>query len=278
MNQKKTTKGVNRDLINFKNILGKYTEFDQKTFDEIKNKNGINISTIFLNEKYVVNVLSGKQVDNVEDYIEQIFTEISNFNGSFNELLNKYEKHINSSASQINQKIKDSLENKTLKNENILEDIEAILNSNKIVYEQGQDKKEAEEEKLRLEKEAEEERLRQEEEKRLIAEENAKKAAERAKLEEQERKKRQEKFYTFLGYFILFAGALLCLWGLWELTVYIWLSYANIIVNTIAAVLAIISAIVFFGASKVLGVIFFVATAFIYTFLDGLVPETTVKS
>ena len=277
LNQKKTTKGVNRDLINFKNILAKYTEFDQKTFDEIKNKNGINISTIFLNEKYVVNVLSGKQVDNVEDYIEQIFTEISNFNGSFNELLNKYEKHINSSVSQINQKIKDSLENKTLKNENILEDIEAILNSNKIVYEQGQDKKEAEEERLRLEKEAEEERLRQEEEKRLIAEENAKKAAERAKLEEQERKKRQEKFYTFLGYFVLFAGALLCLWGLWELTVYIWLSYANIIVNTIAAVLAIISAIVFFGASKVLGVIFFVATAFIYTFLDGLVPETTFK-
>ena len=33
----------------------------------------------------------------------------------------------------------------------------------------------------------------------------------------------------------------------------------------------------FFGASKVLGVIFFVATAFIYTFLDGLVPETTFK-
>ncbi len=183
MNQKKTTKGVNRDLINFKNILGKYTEFDQKTFDEIKNKNGINISTIFLNKKYVVNVLSRKQVDNVEDYIEQIFTEINNFNGSFNELLNKYKKHINSSAAQINQKIKDILENKTLKNENILEDIEAILNTNKIVYEQGQDKKEAEEERLRLEKEAEEERLRQEEEKkRLIAEENAKKSCRTKKI------------------------------------------------------------------------------------------------
>ena len=169
LNQKKTTKGVNRDLINFKNILGKYTEFDQKTFDEIKNINGIDISTLLLNEKYVVNILSGKQIDNVEDYIEQIFTEISNFNGSFNELLNKYEKHINSSASQINQKIKDSLENKTIKNENILEDIETILNTNKTAYEQDQDKK-AEAERLRLEKQAEEERLKQEEEKRLIAE------------------------------------------------------------------------------------------------------------
>ena len=86
LNQKKTTKGVNRDLINFKNILGKYTEFDQKTFDEIKNKNGIDISALLLNEKYVVNIFSGKQIDNVENYIEQIFTEISNFNGSFNEL------------------------------------------------------------------------------------------------------------------------------------------------------------------------------------------------
>ena len=57
MNQKKTTKGVNRDLINFKNILGKYTEFDQKMFDENKNKNGIDISTLLLNEKYVANIL-----------------------------------------------------------------------------------------------------------------------------------------------------------------------------------------------------------------------------
>ena len=277
LNQKKTTKGVNRDLINFKNILDKYTEFDQKTFDEIKNKNGINISTILLNKKYVINILSRKQVDNVEDYIEQIFTEINNFNGSFNDLLNKYKKHINSSAGQINQKIKDILENKTLKNENILEDIEAILNINKIAYEQGQDKKEAEEERLRLEKEAEEERLRQEEEKRLIAQENAKRAAEQKNLEAQERKENLEKLKYFLGIVAIIAVAGLCLWGLWELSVYIWLSYSNIIVNTIGAVLAIISAIVFFGASKVLGVIFFVATAFIYTFLDGLVPETTFK-
>ena len=277
LNQKKTTKGVNRDLINFKNILGKYTEFDQKTFDEIKNKNGIDISELFLNEKYVVNICSGKQIDNVENYIEQIFTEISNFNGSFNELLNKYEKHINSSASQINQKIKDSLENKTLKNENLLEDIETILNTNKTAYEQDQDKKEAEAESLRLEKEAEEERLKQEEEKRLIDEENAKKSAERAKLEEQERKKRQEKFYTFLGYFILFAGALLCLWGLWELSIFIWMNYADFIVGAVTTILVIFSGIIYIAGSKVGAVVLLIATVFIYGFLDDLVPKTTIK-
>ena len=277
LNQKKTTKGVNRDLINFKNILGKYTEFDQKMFDEIKNKNGIDISTLLLNEKYVANILFGKQIDIVEDYIEQIFTEISNFNGSFNELLKKYEKYINSSATQINQKIKESLENKTLKNENILEDIETILNAHKTAYEQDQDKKEAEEERLRLEKEAEEERLKHEEEKRLIAEENAKKAAEQAKLDAQEKKKRQEKFYTFLGYFILFAGALLCVWGFWELCVYIWMNYGDIVVGIVTGILAIFSGVVFFAGSKILGAIFLIGTVFIYNFLGDLVPKTVLK-
>ena len=277
LNQKKTTKGVNRDLINFKNILGKYTEFDQKMFDEIKNKNRIDISLLLLNKKYVVNILSGKQIDNVEDYVEHIFTEISNFNGSFNELLKKYEKYINSSATQINQKIKESLKNKTLKNENILEDIETILNAHKTAYEQDQDKKEAEEERLRLEKEAEEERLKHEEEKRLIAEENAKKTAERAKLEEQERKKRQEKFYTFLGYFILFAGALLCLWGLWELSVFIWMNYADFIVGAVTTILVIFSGIIYIAGSKVGAVVLLIATVFIYGYLDDLAPKTTIK-
>ena len=145
LNQKKTTKGINRDLINFKNILAKYIEFDQKAFDKIKNKSGIDISTLLLNEKHVVNILSEKEIDNVESYIEQIFTEINNFNRLFNELLKRYEKYINSSANQINQKIREVLENKTFKNDNILKDIETILNANKIAYEQDQDKKEAEE-------------------------------------------------------------------------------------------------------------------------------------
>lgn len=276
LNQKKTTKGVNRDLINFKNILGKNTEFDQNTFDEIKNKNGIDISLLLLNKKYVANILSGKQIDNVEDYIEQIFTEISNFNGSFNELLKKYEKYFNSSATQINQKIKESLKNLTLKNENILEDIETILNANKTAYEQDQDKKEAKEERLRLEKEAEEERLKHEEEKRLIAQENAKKAAERAKLEEKERKKRQEKFYTFLGYFILIAGALLCLWGLWELSVFIWMNYADFIVGAVTTILVIFSGIIYIAGSKVGAVVLLIATVFVFNFLDDLVPKTAL--
>ena len=278
LNEKKTIKGINNDLINFKNILDRYTEFDQKTFDEMKNKNGVDISVLLSNKKYIANILSAKQTDNVENYIKLIFTEINSFNEAFTDLFEKYQKHINSSAGQINKKIKENLENKTLKNEIILKDIETILNANKKAYEESLDKKEAEEETLRLEKEAEQERLRQEEKTRLVAIEKAKKTAELAQLEAQERKERQEKFYNFLGYLIVIVGSLLCLWGLWELSVYIWLSYAGIVVNTIGAVLAIISAIVFFGASKLLGVIFFVVTAFIYIFLDDLVPITDIKT
>ena len=278
LNEKKTIKGINNDLINFKNILDRYTEFDQKTFDEMKNKNGVDISVLLSNKKYIANILSAKQTDNVENYIKLIFTEINSFNEAFTDLFEKYQKHINSSAGQINKKINENLENKTLKNEIILKDIETILNANKKAYEESLDKKEAEEETLRLEKEAEQERLRQEEKTRLVAIEKAKKTAELAQLEAQERKERQEKFYTFLGYLIVIVGSLLCLWGLWELSVYIWLSYAGIVVNTIGAALAIISAIVFFGASKLLGVIFFVVTAFIYIFLDDLVPITDIKT
>jgi len=278
LNEKKTIKGINNDLINFKNILDRYTEFDQKTFDEMKNKNGVDISVLLSNKKYIANILSAKQTDNVENYIKLIFTEINSFNEAFTDLFEKYQKHINSSAGQINKKIKENLENKTLKNEIILKDIETILKANKKAYEESLDKKEAEEETLRLEKEAEQERLRQEEKTRLVAIEKAKKTGELAQLEAQERKERQEKFYTFLGYLIVIVCALLCLWGLWELSVYIWLSYAGIVVNTIGAVLAIISAIVFFGASKLLGVIFFVVTAFIYIFLDDLVPITDIKT
>ena len=256
MNEKKTIKGINNDLINFKNNLDRYTEFNQKKFDEIKNKYGVDISALLLNKKYIANILSTKQVNNVESYTEQLFREINNFNEGFNDLLTQYEKYIKSSAGQINKKIRENLENKTLKNENILKDIEFILNVNQTAYENTQDKKEAEEERLRLEKEAEEERLRlekeaeqerlrQEEKTRLVAIEKAKKTAEQAQLEAQERKERQEKFYTFLGYLIVIVVSLLCLWGLWELSVYIWLSYAGIVVNTIGAVLAIISAIVF---------------------------------
>ena len=278
LNEKKTIKGINSDLINFKNILDKYTEFNQKKFDETKNKNGVDISVLFLNKKYIANILSTKQIDNVESYTERLFREINNFNEAFNDLLTQYEKYIKSSADQINKKIRENLENKTLKNENILKDIEFILNANQTAYEKNQDKKEAEEERLRLEKEVEQERLRQEEKTRLVAIEKAKKTAEQAELEAQERKERQEKFYTFLGYLIVIVGSLLCLWGLWELSVYIWLSFAGIVVNTIGAVLAIISAIVFFGASKLLGVFFFVVTAFIYIFLDDLVPNTDIKT
>ena len=47
---------MNSDLINFKNILDKYTEFNQKKFDERKNKNGIDISAILLNKEYITNI------------------------------------------------------------------------------------------------------------------------------------------------------------------------------------------------------------------------------
>ena len=186
LNEKKTIKGINSDLINFKNILDRYTEFNQKKFDEIKNKNGVDISALLLNKKYIANILSTKQVNNVESYTEQLFREINNFNEGFNDLLTQYEKYIKSSAGQINKKIRENLENKTLKNENILKDIEFILNVNQTAYENTQDKKEAEEERLRLEKEAEEERLTQEEKTRLVAIEKAKKNVE---LEDDEIKK-----------------------------------------------------------------------------------------
>jgi len=276
LNEKKTIKGVNSDLINFKNILDKYTEFNQKKFDERKNKNGVDISALLLNKEYITNILSTKQIDNVESYTEHLFREINNFNESFNDLLTQYEKHINSSAGQINNKIREHLENKNLKNKNILKDIEFILNANQTAYEKNQDKKEAEEERLKLEKEAEEERLRQEEQKRLIAQNNAAKAAEQAKIDAKEKKEIKKGIYYLIGFIASIAGIVLAIWGAWELSVYIWLNYAGIVVNTIGAILAIVS-ILFFFASKILGVIFLIATVFIYGFLDDLVPKKDIK-
>ena len=276
LNEKKTTKGVNRDLINFKNTLDKYTDFDQKTFDEMKNKNGVDISVLLSNKKYIANILSAKQIDNVENYIKLIFTEINSFNEAFIVLLEKYQKHIKSSASQINKKIKENLENKTLKNEIILKDIETILNANKKAYEESLDKKEAEEE-----------RLRQDKEKQLISQKNAERAAEQAaeqaRLKAKEKKQFKEGLYYLIGFIAAIAGIILAIWGVWELSVYawelsvdIWHNYAGTIVNIIGVVLAVVS-ILFFLASKVIGVICIIATAFIYSFLDDLIPKTVIK-
>ena len=277
LNKKKSTKGINRDLINFKNILDKYTEFNQKPFDELKTKHGIDIFVLLLNKNYVTNILSKKQVNNVEDYVEQVFIEINNFNELLNNLFIKYEMHVNSSARQINEKIREILDSKTLKTENILNDIESILISNQTVYEHDQDKKEAEEERLRLEKEAAEESLRQQEEKRLIAEENAKKAAEQARLDAKEKKEFKEGVYYLLGFVAGIIGIILLLWGFWELCVYIWMNYASIVVGIVTGILAIFSAIVFFAGSKILGAIFLIGTVFIYGFLDDLVPKKDFK-
>ena len=62
-------------------------DFNQKKFDERKNKNGVDISALLLNKEYITNILSTKQIDNVESYTEHLFREINNFNESFNDLL-----------------------------------------------------------------------------------------------------------------------------------------------------------------------------------------------
>ena len=130
LNEKKTIKGINSDLINFKNILDKYTEFNQKKFDETKNKNGVDISVLFLNKKYIANILFTKQIDNVESYTERLFGEINNFNESFNDLLTQYEKHINSSAGQINKKIRENLKHTiTLKKQFYVPTEQEIMNN-----------------------------------------------------------------------------------------------------------------------------------------------------
>ena len=96
---------------------------------------------------------------------------------------------------------------------------------------------------------------------------------ENVRIETQEKTEKEGKFYYFLGFVVL----LLCLWSFWELCVYIWSNYAKIVVGTCTAILVIISGIVFFAGSKILGVIFFIGTAFIYGFLDDLVPQAIIN-
>ena len=96
---------------------------------------------------------------------------------------------------------------------------------------------------------------------------------ENVRIETQEKTEKEGKFYYFLGFVVL----ILCFWGFWELCVYIWSNYAKIVVGTITAILVIISGTVFFAGSKILGVIFFIATAYIYGFLDDLVPQAVIN-
>ena len=96
---------------------------------------------------------------------------------------------------------------------------------------------------------------------------------ENLRIETQEKTEKEGKFYYFLGFVVL----ILCFWGFWELCVYIWSNYAKIVVGTITAILVIISGTVFFAGSKILGVIFFIGTAYIYGFLDDLVPQAVIN-
>ena len=75
----------------------------------------------------------------------------------------------------------------------------------------------------------------------------------------------------------MFAGALLCLWGLWELSVFIWMNYADFIVGAVTTILVIFSGIIYIAGSKVGAVVLLIATVFIYGFLDDLVPKTAIK-
>jgi hypothetical protein len=296
LNANKSVKGINQDLLNFKNNLDKYTDINQTVYDELKNKNKININKLFSDKNYISYVLSDKKIENVENFLQYLNSEIDIFNNNLNSLLKRYEIHIEASANQINQSIIESLNSGVFDNKSILNEIENILSLNKKKFDDAQDKQEAEEERLRLEKEAEEERLKREEEeerlkreeeaeklrleeeKKLIAKQNAEKIAEQARIDEEKRKQRQKKFLTFIGYLALIALAALCIWGLWELCVYVWLNYTNAVVISVTAILAITSAIFYFGDLKFLGICCFIGTGFVYYFLDDLATSTVEKN
>ena len=296
LNANKSVKGINQDLLNFKNNLDKYTDINQTVYDELKNKNKINIKKLFSDKNYISYVLSDKKIENVENFLQYLNSEIDIFNNNLNSLLKRYEIHIEVSANQINQSIIESLNSGVFDNKSILNEIENILSLNKKKFDDAQDKQAAEEERLRLEKEAEEERLKREEEeerlkreeeaeklrleeeKKLIAKQNAEKIAEQARIDEEKRKQRQKKFLTFIGYLALIALAALCIWGLWELCVYVWLNYTNAVVISVTAILAITSAIFYFGDLKFLGICCFIGTGFVYYFLDDLATSTVEKN
>ena len=296
LNANKSVKGINQDLSNFKNNLDKYTDINQTVYDELKSKNKININKLFSDKNYISYVLSDKKIENVENFLQYLNSEIDIFNNNLNSLLKRYEIHIEASANQINQSIIESLNSGVFDQKSILNEIENILNLNKKKFDDEQDKQESEEERLRLEKEAEEERLKREEEeerlkreeeaeklrleeeKKLIAKQNAEKIAEQARIDEEKRKQRQKKFLTFIGYLALIALAALCIWGLWELCVYVWFNYTNAVVISVTAILAITSAIFYFADLKFLGICFFIGTGFVYYFLDDLVTSTVEKN
>jgi len=267
LNANKSVKGINQDLLNFKNNLDKYTDINQTVYDEIKNKNKININKLFSNKNYISYVLSDKKIENVENFLQYLNSEIDIFNNNLNSLLKRYEIHIEASANQINHSIIESLNSGVFDNKIILNEIENILNLNKKKFHDAQDKQEAEEERLRLE-----------EEKKLIAKQNAEKIAEQARIDEEKRKQRQKQILTFIGYLALIALAALCIWGLWELCVYVWLNYTNAVVISVTAILAITSAIFYFADLKFLGICFFIGTGFVYYFLDDLATSTVKKN
>ena len=75
----------------------------------------------------------------------------------------------------------------------------------------------------------------------------------------------------------MIAGALLCIWGLWELSVFIWMNYADFIVGAVTTILVIFSGIIYIAGSKVGAVVLLIATVFVFNFLDDLVPKTALK-
>ena len=221
---------INNELLKFENNLDKKTSLFLDEYRKTIDKNKIEINLIVLNPKYIENQLS-KSIENLYDYLEQITNNLEYFFKSLHDLLQTYSDYSDVASDKINELIKTSLKKSILDSEIILKEIETILINTKgkidldTANALAEEKKIAEDNK-KAEQLAKNEAEAEEEAKRLASEKSKKEAKEKA-LQELKEKERKSSNSLILGYVIILVGVILCCWGLWELSIFLWDNYST---------------------------------------------------
>ncbi|MDC1375862.1 hypothetical protein N8311_02050, partial [bacterium] len=150
---------------------------------------------------------------------------------SLHDLLQTYSDYSDVASDKINEQIKTNLKKSILDSEIILKEIETILINTKGKIDLDTANALAEEKKLaednkKAEQLAKNEAEAEEEAKRLASEKSKKEAKEKA-LQELKEKERKSRNSLIFGYVIILVGVILCCWGLWELSIFLWDNYST---------------------------------------------------
>ena len=226
----KNIKVINNELLKFKNNLDNKTTLFLNNYQQIIDKNKIDISSLIVNSKYIAYQLNNNIV-NLDDYLEKINENLNYIFKNLHDLLQTYADYSHYASDEINKKIKTSLKKSALDNQTILKEIEIILINTKdkidLDTENALAEREAEAEKKSIDEENKKSQELAREEAKRLALEKAQKEAKEKELQEQKDKERKSTNSLILGYIIIFLGVILCCWGLWELGIFLWDNYST---------------------------------------------------